>query len=264
MPTEVLEFLLKRDRRILIAATIALTVVAWLYLLWIAQDMPGMDMPGMDMSEAMAPMARVWTLADFTFMFLMWGIMMIGMMTPSAAPIILIYARVARQSAQAGKPLAATGWFAVGYLASWTAFSLLATIAQGLLERAALLTPMMEVSSDRFGGAVLIIAGLYQFTALKNTCLSHCQSPFNFIQSHGGFKRGTWAPIELGLRHGFYCMGCCWALMALLFVVGVMNIIWIAAIATYILLEKVLPRGNVVPRAAGTGLVMAGFWLLLR
>jgi predicted metal-binding membrane protein len=211
----------------------------------------------------MAPMARTWTAVDFAFMFLMWAIMMIGMMAPSAAPMILIYARVARQSAQEGRPLAATGWFAVGYLASWTAFSVFATIAQGLLERAALLTPMMASSSDKVSGVVLIAAGIYQFTALKNTCLSHCQSPFAFIQSHGGFKRGTWAPIELGMRHGFYCIGCCWALMAVLFVVGVMNILWIAAIAIYILLEKVLPRGAIVARVAGTGLMLAGSWLLL-
>jgi|SRR5712671_3505511 len=267
-----LEILLKRDRRIVVAAIALLTALAWIYLLWLARNMtmasapmPNMpDMPGMDMSAAVTPMLRAWSASDFAFIFVMWAIMMVGMMTPSAAPMILIYGRVARQSALDGKPLAAVGWFASGYLLSWTAFSLIAAIVQGLLERMAWLTPMMAAASRKVGGAVLIAAGIYQFTPLKNSCLTQCQSPFAFIQFHGGFKQGIAAPIRLGLRHGFYCIGCCWALMALLFVGGVMNIAWIAAIAILVLAEKAIPAGRIVVRVAGVGLAAGGLWLLLR
>ena len=222
------------------------------------------DMPGMNMSAAITPMSRSWTPGDFAFMFAMWAIMMAGMMTPSAAPMILIYARVARQSALDGRPLAATGWFASGYLLSWTAFSVVAAFAQGVLNRVALLTPMMAVASNRVGGVVLIAAGVYQCTPLKDSCLKHCQSPFAFIQSHAGFKRGFAGSLGLGLRHGFYCIGCCWALMALLFAEGVMNITWIAAIAMFVLIEKVLPAGRMIARFAGASLVVGGLWLLAK
>ena len=249
-----------------------LTALAWSYLLWLARGMtmssvssgPMPDMPGMDMSAAVTPMLRAWTAGDFAFIFVMWAIMMVGMMLPSAAPMILIYTRVARQSALDGKPLAATGWFASGYLLSWTAFSLIAAIVQGLLERVAWLTPMMAAASNKVGGAVLIVAGIYQFTPLKDSCLAQCQSPFGFIQSHGGFKRGIVAPIQLGVRHGFYCIGCCWALMALLFAGGVMNIIWIAAIAILVLVEKALPAGRIIARVIGAALTLGGLWILLQ
>jgi len=264
-----LETLLKRDRRIVVLAIAAMTAFAWLYLLWLSRSMtmggsPMPDMPGMDMSAAMAPMLRSWTSADFAFIFVMWAIMMIGMMTPSAAPMILIYARVARQSALEGRPLAATGLFAGGYLLSWTAFSLAAAVAQGALERAAWLTPMMAAANNMVGGIVLIATGLYQGTPLKDACLKQCQSPFAFIQSHGGFGKGVTGALRLGLHHGFYCIGCCWALMALLFAGGVMNIAWIAAIAIFVLIEKVLPTGRLVARFAGVGLVLAGTWLIIR
>jgi predicted metal-binding membrane protein len=256
-----IETLLKRDRSIVAVAILALTALAWIYLLWIARTMAVAGMPGM---PGMAPIIRPWTAGDFGFTFAMWAIMMVGMMTPSAAPMILIYARVARQSAQDGKPLAATGWFAGGYLLSWTAFSLIAAVIQGVLEHAAWLTPKMAAANNRFGGALLIVAGLYQCTPLMDSCLIQCQSPFRFIQEQGGFRRGIAESIQLGLRHGFYCIGCCWALMALLFVGGVMNIAWIAAIAVLVLIEKVIPAGRVVARVAGVGLIAGGLWLLVR
>ncbi len=272
MSSVALEILLKRDRRIVVAAIIVLTTVAWVYLIWLARNMtmagtsmPVMPvMPGMNMGAAMTPILRAWTVGDFTFIFLMWAIMMVGMMTPSATPMILIYARVARQSALDGKPLAATGWFACGYLLSWTTFSLVAALAQGLLERSAFLTPMMAAASSRIGGFVLIAAGLYQCTPLKEACLRHCQSPFAFIQSQGGFKKGIVGSIRPGMRHGFYCIGCCWMLMALLFAGGVMNIAWIAAIAIFVLIEKAIPSGRIIVRVAGAGMAFAGVWFLVR
>jgi predicted metal-binding membrane protein len=261
MSSASLEILFRRDRRIVVAALVVLTALAWGYLVRLAGSM---SMAGMDMSAAMTPMLRAWSASDFTFIFLMWAIMMVGMMTPSATPMILIYARVARQAAQESRPIAATGWFVGGYLLSWAAFSFLAAIAQGALERVAWLTPMMAAASSKMGGVVLIVAGIYQFTPLKNNCLSRCQSPFAFIQANGGFKRGMGASIQLGMRHGFYCIGCCWALMALLFAGGVMNILWIAAIAIFVLIEKAIPAGGAIARVAGAGLALAGIWLLLK
>jgi predicted metal-binding membrane protein len=183
-------------------------------------------------------------------------------MTPSATPMILLYARVGRQAAQQGKPLAASAYFVVGYLVAWIGFALPASLAQWALERSALLSPMMEGASDVFGGAVLIGAGLYQWTPLKDACLRQCQAPWLFIQRHGGFRRDALGALALGLRHGGYCIGCCWALMALLFVGGVMNVLWIAAIAILVLVEKIVPAGRLISRTAGAVFFAGGAWLI--
>jgi predicted metal-binding membrane protein len=210
-----------RDRAIIVAALCVLTILAWADLLWLADDMSmgGMDITGFRMIPAgqslMMPASEPWKPIEFGYVFAMWAVMMIGMMTPSAAPMILIYARVGRQAAMDGKPFAATAWFAGGYLLAWTGFSLGATSAQWALERASLLTPMMASASNILGGVVLIIAGLYQWTPLKEACLSNCQSPLTFILRHGGCRGDPIGALMLGLRHGVYCIGCCWALMAL-------------------------------------------------
>jgi predicted metal-binding membrane protein len=269
-----LESVFRRDRAVVLAALAAVTALAWAYTIWLAANMdmggvgmgggaPMPAMPGMDMGAAMAPMFRSWTPAYFAFMFAMWAVMMVGMMTPSAAPMILLYARVGRQAAAQARPLAATGWFAGGYLLAWAAFSVVATLGQWGLERAALLTPMMASASGVFGGLVLIAAGLYQWTPWKDACLRHCRAPLHFIQQHGGFKRDAAGSLVIGFHHGLYCAGCCWALMALLFVGGVMNLLWIAAIAVFVLAEKVVPGGRLLTRLAGAGFVAAGVWLLL-
>jgi predicted metal-binding membrane protein len=188
--------------------------------------------------------------------------MMIGMMTPSAAPAILIYARVGREAVAQGRPFASTTWFAAGYLLAWTAFSVAATSAQWALQRAALLTPMMAAASGTLGIIVLIVAGLYQWTPLKDACLSHCRSPLTFILSRGGF-RGDAGSFSIGWRHGLYCVGCCWALVALLFVLGIMNLFWIAALAILVLLEKVIPSGRIIARIVGIAFIAAGGWMLI-
>jgi predicted metal-binding membrane protein len=197
-------------------------------------------------------------------MFAMWTVMMFGMMAPSVAPMILIYARVGRQALTDGKPFAAAAWFAGGYLLAWTGFSLAATSAQWALERATLLTPMMVSASKILDGVVLIVAGLYQWTPLKEVCLSHCQAPLTFILRHGGFRSDGSGALTLGLRHGLYCIGCCWALMALLFVGGVMNLFWIAALAILVLLEKVIPSGQIIARFAGLTFIAGGGWMLIQ
>ena len=269
MTDAALDAVLRRDRAIVAAALAVLTALASGYVWWLKADMDGMagmDMTGFRMIPAgigiMAPAAAPWHRFEFVLMFAMWLTMMIGMMTPSATPMILIYARVGRQAIAQGKPFAATAWFVAGYLAVWAGFSLVATAAQWALDRAALLDPMMTGASNVFGAIVLVAAGIYQWTPLKDICLGQCQAPLIFIQRHGGFRNDVRSALLLGLRHGAYCVGCCWTLMALLFVGGVMNILWIAAIAILVLAEKVLPGGRLVSRLAGIGFITGGCLLL--
>jgi predicted metal-binding membrane protein len=270
MTASVFEAVLRRDRAIIIAALSLLTLLAWADLVWLADDMSmgGMDMTGFRMIPAgqglMMPATAPWQPVEFAYVFAMWTVMMIGMMTPSVAPMILIYARVGRQAVMSGHPFAASGWFTSGYLISWTGFSLAATLAQWALQRAALLTPMMESASNVLGGIVLIAAGIYQWTPVKEACLSYCQAPLTFIMRHGGFRGDPSGALMLGLRHGIYCVGCCWALMALLFVGGIMNLLWIAALAILVLLEKVIPSGRIIARFAGGAFVLAGGWMMIQ
>lgn len=269
MTDSTLEAVLRRDRWLVVSALGVIVVLASGYVLWLAADMDmgGMDMAGFRMIPAgigiMAPANAPWRTIEFVFVFIMWAVMMVAMMAPSAAPMILMYARVGRQRAAEGKPLAATGWFAAGYFLTWVGFSLAATVVQWMIERAALLDSRMASVSNVLGGAVLIAAGLYQWSPLKDVCLTQCQSPLQFLMRHGGF-RGDWLGcLLLGLRHGAYCVGCCWALMALLFVGGVMNVLWIALLALLVLLEKVAPFGRWVARAAGIAFIAIGSWMLL-
>ena len=290
MPADTaLESLLRRDRVIVAASLAALTVIAWTYTLWLAAAMsgdgmsmsgpgmgadmrmdPAMEMDGMEMEAGAAPSLgtvlgispRPWSPVEAGVTLTMWIVMMVGMMLPSATPMVLLYARVGRQSRKEGKPFAATGFFAGGYLLAWVGFALAATLGQWLME-GTLLSPALASASRIFSGAVLIVAGLYQWTPLKDACLSQCQTPIVFLQRHGGFRRDPAGAVGLGLRHGLYCIGCCWALMTLLFVGGIMNVLWIAAIAIFVLAEKVFFPGRLLSRIAGTLLIAAGLWQLV-
>jgi predicted metal-binding membrane protein len=237
-------------------------------------DASGGGMAGMDMGgatpasnkagDALLPSFRPWGLNDFAFIFTMWAVMMVGMMTPSATPMVLLYAMVGRSAATGGRPFAATGWFFAGYIAVWIGFSAAATLAQWTLVRLALLSPIMAATDKAVGGVILIVAGIYQWTPLKAVCLRACQGPLAFIMGLGGFRSSAFGAMQLGAKHGLYCLGCCWALMALLFVGGVMNLIWIAGLAILILLEKTLPAtGLWIPRISGVVLAIAGAWLLV-
>lgn len=203
---------------------------------------------------------RPWTALDFLLMFLMWGIMMVGMMVPTAAPMTLLYAGMARKAAGQSTPLAPVAVFVSGYVVMWSLFSIGATLAQWGLESAALLSPMMVTTSPKLGAGLLIAAGLYQLTPVKEACLEHCRSPAHFIARH--WRSGPGGAFRLGLRHGAYCLGCCWVLMLLLFVGGVMNLLWIAGLAVFVLLEKVLPLGALGGKLAGGFLILAGLLLL--
>ena len=257
----VIEAAIRRDRLVVLAGLLCLTALAWLYLIAMAAGMSGAAMDHGGAAMAM-PEIKPWSALDFVLMFLMWAIMMVGMMVPSAAPMILLFARVSRQAREPAGPLAPTSAFVGGYLAAWSGFSLAATGLQWALEQAALLSPMMVVASPVLGAVLLIIAGIYQWTPLKHSCLQHCRSPLYFVVGH--WRRGTGGAFAMGLHHGAYCIGCCWFLMALLFVAGVMNLLWIAAIAAFVLLEKIAPWGPQIGRASGVLLVLAGVALLVQ
>ena len=207
---------------------------------------------------------RPWTMVDGVFMFLMWAIMMVGMMLPSAAPMTLLYAGMVCKAERQGTPMAPTAAFVAGYLAMWCLFSVGATLAQWGLHEAAMLSPMMVANSQVLGAALLMMAGVFQLTPWKAVCLDHCRSPAHFIAQH--WRSGASGAFRLGLHHGAFCLGCCWALMGLLFVGGVMNLLWIAGITIFVFLEKVLPVGVWANRFgwfAGFGLILSGIGVLV-
>ena len=260
--------LIQRDRIVLALALTLLIAVTWSYLLWLSVDMGmgGMDMTGFRMIPAgmglMMPVAAPWRAMEFASVFAMWTVMMVGMMTPSAMPMILMYARVGRETEPQAAPLSATVWFAAGYFLVWTAFALLATFVQWAFARTAVLDSAMASTSNVVGGLLFIAAGSYQWTRLKDVCLTQCQTPFAFLMRQGGFRRDAFGSLILGIRHGAYCVGCCWALMALLLVGGAMNVLWIVLLALLIVLEKVTPSGRLIAHLAGIVLLSGGAWLL--
>jgi predicted metal-binding membrane protein len=249
-----LEAVLKRDRSIVVSGLVGISALAWAYIIYVASDMEHMDM------EMAMPQMQAWRILDLVLVFLMWVVMMVAMMVPSAAPMVLMFATLNRRRHEQQHPLVPTGTFLVGYLLVWTGFSALATFAQWGLHTAALLSPMMVSTSSVLGGLLLLMAGIFQWTPLKYACLTHCRSPLGFLMTE--WREGTLGALLIGLKHGSYCVGCCWILMALLFVAGVMNLLWVAAITAFILTEKVLPRGDLVGRVAGGVLVLGGIVLL--
>jgi predicted metal-binding membrane protein len=243
--------LLRHDRIVVVAGLLGVILVSWAYLVAGA----GMDKPAM--GGMLMPMASpVWTLGHFALTLAMWVVMMAAMMLPSAAPMLLLYDKIARKRGETSKTIGSTSLFGLGYIAVWAGFSVAAVALQYGLDKAKLLSPMMETTSVALAGALLVLAGLYQWTPLKQTCLRHCRSPLEFIMTEWrGGQRGAFA---MGLRHGAFCLGCCWVLMLLLFVGGVMNFVWIAGIAAFVLLEKTAPAGQWLGRIIGAALVTWG------
>ena len=257
------EAIFRRDRWVTISGIILLTVLSWAYLFGLAAGMDDMAMEGDLMSSVsglMGPQLSTWSVRDFFFMFLMWSVMMVAMMLPSASPLILLHVRVNRQQEDGGDGFHGTVAFAIGYLLVWTSFSAVATLLQWGLEKLAVLSPMMASTSPLLGAGLLLAAGIYQLTPFKNVCLRHCRSPVHSLMQH--WRRGTSGAFMMGFHHGAYCIGCCWLLMALLFVFGVMNLVWIAVLSVFVLLEKVVPRGELVARVAGVGFIVAGVSVL--
>lgn len=263
-----IEALLRRDRLVTLVALACVCIAAWAYIGFgigtempgmAMPEMPGMDMPGMAMpGMAMAPATPMpWTGTTFALMVAMWSVMMVAMMLPGAAPMLLTYAALQRHRRQAS-PHHATLLFALGYLAVWAGFSILAATLQWRLDALALLSPAMATANAVLAGGALVAAGAWQLTPLKQGCLVRCRSPVEFLTRH---RRS--GPFGLGLRHGLFCLGCCWALMLLLFVGGVMNLAWIGVITLFVLVEKTIPHGRWLGRAAGVGLILWGGWTLI-
>jgi predicted metal-binding membrane protein len=248
--------LLLRQRVVIVAALAGIVALAWLYLFLAAADMTT-SMAGMDRHMAMPPKRAV----DLLLLLAMWWVMMIGMMLPSAAPVILTFANVNRNRRARGEPYVPAALFTTGYLLTWGAFSVAATLAQWALESATLLSPMdMTTDSRLLGGLLFLAAGLYQFTPVKLACLRSCRSPLDFVLNH--WRAGPGGALRMGMAHGLYCLGCCWILMLLLFVGGVMNLLWVAGLAAVVLIEKLMP-GPWIGRIGGVLLAAGGVWLLV-
>lgn len=244
-----------RQNRALAAALLGAVVLAWVYLFLGA----GMDMGRTD--AMFVPMGTPsWSWGVAAAMLVMWGLMMAAMMLPSAAPMLLLYAAIARRHQSSGRMGGRWAAFAGGYLAVWSGFAVGAVALQFLLTRAGFLSPAMALASAALAGAVLVGAGVYQWTPWKGACLRHCRSPLDFVLTH--WRNGTRGAFAMGLRHGGYCLGCCWVLMLLLFVVGVMNLAAIGGLALFVLIEKFAPAGGWIGRLAGLGLAIWGVAVL--
>ena len=251
----------RRDLFLILASVAIITALAWLYLLQLDRQMAG---PAANMDAMMRmgmSMNMNWSASDVFFTFAMWAVMMVGMMGPSATPMFLVFAGAQARRSHSSAALSA-GLFGLGYLAVWTAFSGLAALLQWGLHGATLISESMVVTSARLGGAVLIAAGAYQLSPWKNKCLVHCRSPLNFLVAH--WRDGKAGAFRLGASHGMYCLGCCWALMCVLFAVGIMNLIWVAALAMAVLLEKIAPKGIWIARASGVALLAYGLKMMFR
>ena len=274
-----LESVLRRDRLVVVIALVAVIVLSWAYILAGA----GMGMSAFEMTQmtqsvgvsdstqpSMQEMSTggtaadslmatgTWTVGYAVVIFLMWWVMMFGMMLPSAAPLLLLFARMMRK--EKGAPYVPTGVFALGYVVMWAAFSAIVTGAQWGLEASGLLSGIMVGTSAVLAAALLIAAGVWQLTPLKNACLRHCRSPIGFLSAH--WRPGRTGAFRMGLVHGAFCLGCCWFLMALLFYGGVMNLYWIIGLALYILIEKLLPAGVRIGQLTGVALIAWGAVLL--
>ena len=276
-----LEFVLRRDRLVVVIALVAVIVLSWVYVLAGA----GMGMSAFEMTRMTQPVGvsdsaqpsmqgmssggtadggtmdnRGWTVGYTTVIFFMWWVMMFGMMLPSAAPLLLLFARMMRKEKKKGAPYVPTGVFALGYVIMWAAFSAIATGAQWGLEASGLLSGIMVGTSAVLGAGLLIAAGVWQLTPWKNACLRHCRSPIGFLSAH--WRPGRTGAFRMGLVHGAFCLGCCWFLMVLLFYGGVMNLYWIIGLALYILIEKLLPAGTRIGQLTGVVLIAWGVVLL--
>jgi predicted metal-binding membrane protein len=247
----------RHDRTLVVAGLATVIALSWVWLLMGA----GLHMDEMDMGGGQIMlMARPWTPSYAAMIFLMWIIMMAAMMLPSAAPAILLVASLTGQRDKR-QPTIASTQFTLGYVAVWGVFSLVATGLQWGLDRAGLLSETMASGSAVLAALLLIAAGVYQWTPWKQACLKHCRSPVEFLTRY--WRQGPLGPMRAGAQHGAFCLGCCWMLMALLFVGGLMNMLWIAGLALLVLVEKLFPQGRRVSQITGAALIAWGVFVLV-
>lgn len=251
------ESALTHQRFSLVIILAALPALCWIWVAAMSRDMYG------DMSGASAWMMTMqWDATRLVLLWAMWAAMMAGMMLPSAAPILLLYARAVRNREDQRHPARAIYSMAAGYIVIWALFSAAATVLQRVFATRFLLTPMMEPATPRVAGVLLLLAGVYQFTPSKAACLSFCRSPIAFLSSR--WRGGLNGAFRMGASHGLYCLGCCWALMLLLFAGGVMNLIVILALTVWVAVEKIAPFGAQSARVSGALLIAVGIWMLTR
>lgn len=239
-----LEAAWKRDRAILVAGLLGIGGLAWVHLI----------------HTASAPHAHDWGTWEILMAFSMWSVMMTAMMLPVVTPWLLVFSRTLREKDPRPAPFPKAGFFLLGYLAVWMVYSGLATIGQWGLHAAALLSPGLPGTSPVLGGALLLTAGIYQLTPFRDACMAHCRSPLGFFLA--SWKDGRFGAFTMGFRHGLYCVGCCWALMALSFAFGVMNLLWMACLTAFLLVEKVASAGPRMSKSAGWLLAGCGLWML--
>ncbi len=244
-----------RERVVILAALGLLCLAAWGWTAWSAWAMAHMDRVDFWMPP---PAGIAWPASAWGLTFVMWAVMMVAMMTPAVLPTVLLYAATRRGRPRAALQVAA---FTGGYLGVWTAWSVAATAMQWLLHQLAILDPMMANTSRAFAAVSLLLAGAWQWSPLKERCLAHCRSPLAFLLAR--WREGVAGALGMGLRHGAYCVGCCWVLMALLFALGTMEMRWIVALTVLVLLEKLAPAGQWIARASGAGFIAWGGWLVL-
>lgn len=239
----------------LLVLLVLVPLVCWAWIVVMARDMYG------PMTGASAwMMTPHWDAPHLALLWAMWAVMMIGMMLPSAAPMIMLTGGAARQKGERAQARQ-TYLLALGYVVAWAIFSVGATALQWGLARLLVLTPMMEASSRTVGAIFLVIAGIYQWTPLKQACLSTCQSPLSFLMRR--WRSGPWGAFRMGVEHGAYCVGCCWALMLLLFAGGVMNLAVIAALTAFVAFEKLAPFGPQSARVSGALLIATAVWMVV-
>jgi predicted metal-binding membrane protein len=249
----------KRDRLVVFVALGFVVALSWFYVLAGA----GMTMSAFEMTRPSSGdggismmMPAVWSFGYAGLMIVMWWVMMIAMMLPSATPMVLLFAAMNRKQKESGNPYVPTTFFASAYLIVWAGFSIVAVALQWGLEATALLSPMLTSESVILSAGLLIAAGIYQLTPLKQACLKHCRSPLQFVLTR--WRSGPGGAFRMGIEHGSYCVGCCWFLMGLLFFGGVMNLYWIGGIAVFVLLEKTIPVGHWMSRIVGVALMAWG------
>ncbi|KIC17786.1 DUF2182 domain-containing protein [Leisingera sp. ANG-Vp] len=260
------ERLARHDRAVVIAAAGLVVLLSALYTIFGV----GMDMSAVEMTRMARPIGEpmqmggstVWTVSYAVLIFLMWWIMMIAMMTPSAAPVLLLFTAIKKAGVRPDLAPLLSLLFLSGYLLAWGVFSIAATAMQWGLETVGLSNgPMMSLSSRALSGALLLAAGAYQFTPYKHACLMHCRMPVHFLTAHN--RTGLVGALLMGAHHGTFCLGCCWALMLLLFAGGIMNLYWIAGLALYVLAEKHFAHGRLFTAATGGLLILAGCYVLI-
>jgi len=252
-----------REAAIASGAIVALMILAWTYLIWLFWNTPAAMSESMSSIPAMQ-MAQTVRLSEFPFVFAMWAVMMVGMMTPAFTPTILAYVQLGRHAVIRNQPLAPAAWLLGGYLLAWLSFAVMASVAQMTLLETHLIASTGS-SSNLFSAIVFISVGLYQLSPMKDACLARCRPPLDFIKRNGGFSNGRLASLRLGLKHGLYCIGCCWALMMVLFVVGVMQLLWAVLLSAFILLEQVDPlEAGVTRKVSACFLLGVGLIFLVK